>query len=119
MCTVLCCVALRCACQVVKKLQDLHSVAFRDFLSARKYSLMRSKNIIPHSSRALLYVNAVNMPALNDTSFRQALRRLHVLLTCKSSLAYVPTNQEARRRITFFCNSMFMNMPAAPPVSVL
>ncbi|OVA11586.1 Glycosyl transferase [Macleaya cordata] len=42
--------------------------------------------------------------------------RLHLLLTVKESAINVPMNLEARRRITFFTNSLFMNMPTAPKV---
>ena len=42
--------------------------------------------------------------------------RLQLLLTTKESAIYVPTNLEARRRITFFANSLFMKMPRAPPI---
>ncbi|KAK8637452.1 hypothetical protein V6N13_064871 [Hibiscus sabdariffa] len=43
-------------------------------------------------------------------------QKLHFLLTFKESAADVPRNSEARRRITFFANSLFMNMPTAPKV---
>ena len=39
-----------------------------------------------------------------------------MLLTVKESAINVPQNLEARRRITFFANSLFMNMPSAPKV---
>uniref|UniRef100_A0A2K2BE63 1,3-beta-glucan synthase n=1 Tax=Populus trichocarpa TaxID=3694 RepID=A0A2K2BE63_POPTR len=42
--------------------------------------------------------------------------RLHLLLTTKESAINVPSNLDARRRITFFANSLFMNMPKAPKV---
>ncbi|CAD6238385.1 unnamed protein product [Miscanthus lutarioriparius] len=42
--------------------------------------------------------------------------RLHLLLTMKDSALDVPTNLDARRRITFFANSLFMKMPRAPRV---
>lgn len=42
--------------------------------------------------------------------------RLHLLLTVKESAINVPMNLDARRRITFFANSLFMNMPNAPKV---
>ncbi|MBA0698406.1 hypothetical protein Goari_021895, partial [Gossypium aridum] len=38
-------------------------------------------------------------------------------LTFKESRTDVPLNSEARRRITFFVNSLFMNMASAPKVS--
>lgn len=42
--------------------------------------------------------------------------RLHLLLTVKESAINVPMNLEARRRITFFANSLYMRMPNAPVV---
>ena len=42
--------------------------------------------------------------------------RLYLLLTTKESAINVPSNLDARRRITFFANSLFMNMPRAPKV---
>jgi hypothetical protein len=37
-------------------------------------------------------------------------------LTVRESALDVPTNLEARRRIAFFTNSLFMDMPRAPRV---
>lgn len=48
--------------------------------------------------------------------FISQIRRLYLLLTVKESATDVPTNLEARRRITFFANSLFMDMPRAPRV---
>ncbi|GLT28286.1 hypothetical protein SLA2020_032280 [Shorea laevis] len=48
---------------------------------------------------------------------REKVKRLHFLLTVKESAENVPQNLEARRRITFFANSIFMSMPRAPKVS--
>ena len=44
------------------------------------------------------------------------IKRLHLLLTVKESAMDVPVNLEARRRIAFFTNSLFMDMPSAPKV---
>lgn len=44
------------------------------------------------------------------------IKRLHLLLTVKESAMDVPTNLDARRRISFFANSLFMSMPSAPKV---
>jgi len=44
------------------------------------------------------------------------IKRLYLLLTTKESAMDVPSNLEARRRISFFSNSLFMDMPAAPKV---
>lgn len=37
-------------------------------------------------------------------------------MTVKESAINVPQNLDARRRITFFANSLFMTMPTAPRV---
>ena len=44
------------------------------------------------------------------------IKRLYLLLTVKESAMDIPLNLEARRRIAFFTNSLFMSMPRAPPV---
>ncbi|KAH0905704.1 hypothetical protein HID58_037531 [Brassica napus] len=44
------------------------------------------------------------------------IKRLHLLLTVKESAMDVPSNLEARRRLTFFSNSLFMDMPPAPKI---
>ncbi|XP_031373248.1 callose synthase 2-like [Punica granatum] len=49
-------------------------------------------------------------------AWKEKLRRLHLLLTVKESAMDVPANLEARRRISFFSNSLFMDMPCAPKV---
>ncbi|KVH92063.1 Callose synthase [Cynara cardunculus var. scolymus] len=46
----------------------------------------------------------------------QMIKRLYLLLTVNESAMDVPKNLEARRRITFFTNSLFMDMPRAPRV---
>ncbi|KHM99634.1 Callose synthase 7 [Glycine soja] len=53
---------------------------------------------------------------IQDVMFDGHVIRLHLLLTVKESAINVPQNIEARRRITFFANSLFMNMPKAPKV---
>lgn len=44
------------------------------------------------------------------------MKRLYLLLTVKDSAANIPKNLEARRRLEFFTNSLFMDMPPAKPV---
>mmetsp|Transcript_8911 Transcript_8911/g.21917 ORF Transcript_8911/g.21917 Transcript_8911/m.21917 type:complete len:2135 (-) Transcript_8911:326-6730(-) len=43
------------------------------------------------------------------------LNSLYTFLTVSNE--FVPQNSSARRRILFFCNSLFMDMPEAPPIS--
>ncbi|KAL9281410.1 Callose synthase 4 [Arabidopsis thaliana] len=47
---------------------------------------------------------------------KEEIKRLHLLLTVKESAMDVPSNLEARRRLTFFSNSLFMEMPGAPKI---
>ncbi|RAL53560.1 hypothetical protein DM860_012175 [Cuscuta australis] len=51
-----------------------------------------------------------------DADLRAQVRRLYSLLTIKDSAHNMPRNLEARRRLEFFMNSLFMEMPVAKPV---
>ncbi|XP_071742629.1 callose synthase 2-like [Rutidosis leptorrhynchoides] len=60
---------------------------------------------------------SLNFPVTRETeAWKEKIRRLHLLLTEKESAMDVPSNIEARRRISFFSNSLFMDMPPAPKV---
>ncbi|GLT82345.1 hypothetical protein SLE2022_007310 [Rubroshorea leprosula] len=65
-------------------------------------------------------VGAINFPTQVSEAWKEAwkekINRLHLLLTTKESAMDVPSNLEARRRISFFSNSLFMEMPPAPKV---
>ena len=56
------------------------------------------------------------LPITHWIVFHLQISRLYLLLTVKESAIDVPTNLEARRRISFFANSLFMDMPRAPRV---
>ncbi|KAG2649835.1 hypothetical protein PVAP13_1NG133657 [Panicum virgatum] len=47
---------------------------------------------------------------------KEQVKRLYLLLNTKEQVAEIPSNLEARRRISFFATSLFMDMPAAPKV---
>ncbi|XP_074585983.1 callose synthase 3-like [Curcuma longa] len=59
---------------------------------------------------------AIKFPYPPSDAWSEKIKRLYLLLTVKESAMDVPTNLEARRRISFFSNSLFMNMPEAPKV---
>ncbi|KAL5564099.1 hypothetical protein UlMin_027263, partial [Ulmus minor] len=44
------------------------------------------------------------------------IKRLLLLLKVKDTAMDIPTNLEARRRVSFFSTSLYMNMPSAPKV---
>lgn len=106
--------------QVVDTLQALYEIAVREFFrEKRSTEELMEDGLAPRDPAAmagLLFGNAVQLPdASNETFYRQA-RRLHMILTSRDSMNTIPENLEARRRIAFFSNSLFMNMPHAPQV---
>lgn len=106
--------------QVVDTLQALYEIAVREFFrEKRSTEHLMEDGLAPRDPAAmagLLFGNAVQLPdASNETFYRQA-RRLHMILTSRDSMNTIPENLEARRRIAFFSNSLFMSMPHAPQV---
>ncbi|OIW00473.1 hypothetical protein TanjilG_05823 [Lupinus angustifolius] len=59
---------------------------------------------------------SISFPPVITAQWEEQIRRLYLLLTVKESAIEVPTNGEVRRRIAFFTNSLFMDMPRAPRV---
>ncbi|XP_021866644.1 callose synthase 12 [Spinacia oleracea] len=105
--------------KVVNALQALYETAIRDFyIEKRNMERLREDGLAPRSvsGKSLLFENAIVLPSEDNESFYRQLRRLHIILTSKDSMHNVPKNLEARRRIAFFSNSLFMNMPHAPQV---
>ncbi|GFZ05671.1 glucan synthase-like 5 [Actinidia rufa] len=106
--------------KLVNILQALYEVVIRDFYKEnRNMDQLREDGLAscrPVSSEGLLFENAVELPEDNNEMFYRQARRLHTILTSRDSMHNIPTNLEARRRIAFFSNSLFMNMPHAPQV---
>ncbi|WOK95662.1 hypothetical protein Cni_G04369 [Canna indica] len=102
---------------VVNTLQTLYDIATRDFPQNKKTTeQLKAAGLAPKGPSGLLFDNAVMLPNEEDESFYRQVRRLHTILTSKDNMNNVPRNLEARRRIAFFSNSLFMNMPRAPRV---
>ncbi|KAJ4976815.1 hypothetical protein NE237_001921 [Protea cynaroides] len=106
--------------QVVSVLQALFEVFIRDFTKVKRTpEQLRQDGVVPlrpNTSTGLLFENAVELPGVENASFYRKVRRFHRILTSRDSMNNVPKNLEARRRIAFFSNSLFMNMPLAPQV---
>ncbi|KAG0459229.1 hypothetical protein HPP92_022357 [Vanilla planifolia] len=83
----------------VSAMQDLYDVLHHD---------------IRFSDMGRLFSN-LKWPSVPE--LKAQIKRLHSLLTIKESAANIPRNLEARRRLEFFTNSLFMRMPDAKPVS--
>ncbi|KAH7859639.1 hypothetical protein Vadar_003621 [Vaccinium darrowii] len=106
--------------KLVNVLQALYEVVIRDFYKEhRSMDQLKDDGLAlrrPVSSEGLLFENVIELPNEDNETFYRQARRLHTILTSRDSMHNVPTNLEARRRIAFFSNSLFMNMPRAPQV---
>ncbi|XP_050226548.1 callose synthase 11 [Mercurialis annua] len=106
--------------KVVNILQALYELCVREFPRGKSnIEQLRQKGLAPQNPRTkeeLLFENAFELPDPEDELFNRHLRRLRTILTSRDSMHDVPKNLEARRRIAFFSNSLFMNMPHAPKV---
>lgn len=98
----------------VKAVQDLYDVVRHDVLSINMRANYETWNLLSKArNEGRLFTN-LKWP--KDVELRAQVKRLHSLLTIKDSAANVPRNLEARRRLEFFTNSLFMEMPVAKPV---
>ncbi|XP_075522833.1 callose synthase 11-like [Primulina tabacum] len=106
--------------KIVIALQALYELAVREFPRVKKSMVQLSQEgLAPcntNTDAGLFFENAVQLPDYEDAFFYRQLRRLHSILSSRDSMHSVPMNLEARRRISFFSNSLFMNMPRAPQV---
>ncbi|KAJ8479924.1 hypothetical protein OPV22_023651 [Ensete ventricosum] len=107
---------------VVLLLQDMLEVVTRDMMVHENRELVDlghgNKDSVP---RRQLFAGtgskpAIVFPPVITAHWEEQIKRLYILLTVKESAIDVPTNLEARRRIAFFTNSLFMGMPRAPKV---
>lgn len=80
----------------------------------------RSRNckrfLVSKNTDSHYFLNFIYMKKLPLLLQKELVKRLHLLLTVKDSAANIPKNLEARRRLEFFTNSLFMDMPPAKPV---
>ncbi|XP_020093274.1 callose synthase 9 isoform X2 [Ananas comosus] len=99
----------------IKAVQDLYEVIHHDVLTVNMSdNIDEWTKIHEERSQGRLFTD-IKWP--KDPELKELIKRLHSLITIKDSAANVPKNWEARRRLQFFTNSLFMKMPAAKPVS--
>ncbi|XP_059624463.1 callose synthase 5 [Cornus florida] len=105
--------------RVVLLLQDMLEVITRDMMENEIREVVELGHSSKDSGRQL-FAGTDSKPAivfpLVTAQWEEQIRRLYLLLTVKESADDVPTNLEARRRMSFFTNSLFMDMPNAPRV---
>ncbi|CAN6245484.1 unnamed protein product [Urochloa humidicola] len=111
--------------QVIILFQDMLEVVTRDIMDEQLSGLLESvhggnsrryEGITPLDQQDQLFTKAIDFPVKKTQAWTEKIKRLHLLLTVKESAMDVPTNLDARRRISFFANSLFMSMPSAPKV---
>ncbi|KAM2691324.1 hypothetical protein EV2_005739 [Malus domestica] len=98
----------------VKAVQDLYDVVHHDILSMDLRGNYETWKLLSNARTEGRLFAKLKWP--KDPELRSQVKRLYSLLTIKDSAANVPNNLEARRRLEFFTNSLFMEMPAAKPV---
>ncbi|KAI4310785.1 hypothetical protein MLD38_035735 [Melastoma candidum] len=105
---------------VVLLLQDMLEVVTRDMMVNESRELVELGHSGKEGGRQLFAGTdtkpSILFPPELTPHWEEQIRRLHLLLTVKESASDVPTNLEARRRIAFFSNSLFMDMPRPPRV---
>nr|XP_029145978.1 callose synthase 7-like isoform X1 [Arachis hypogaea] len=99
--------------QIVNVLQDIVEIILQDVM--HDGHLVTENLCLNTKERGQRYVN-IDTDFTVNKSVKEKVIRLHLLLTVKESTKNVPKNLDARRRITFFANSLFMNMSKAPKV---
>ncbi|XP_039009301.1 LOW QUALITY PROTEIN: callose synthase 7-like [Hibiscus syriacus] len=100
--------------QITKALQSIMDTVTHDVMVNGQKAL-QGDPVYQNSKDGQSFEN-INIQDIRHKSWKDKVSRLHFLLTFKESAADVPRNSDARRRITFFANSLFMNMPTAPKV---
>ncbi|KAL6993020.1 Callose synthase 5 [Sarracenia purpurea var. burkii] len=105
---------------VVLLVQDMLEVVTRDMMVNEIREVVELVNSSKDTGRQL-FANTDSKPSIVfppavTAQWEEQIRRLYLLLTVKESAIDVPTNLEAQRRISFFANSLFMDMPRAPRV---
>ncbi|KAI3881502.1 hypothetical protein MKX03_035580 [Papaver bracteatum] len=101
--------------QIVNVLQDIMEIITQDVMT-KGHIILESHKKDHHVDRKEQKFQKLNLNLMRNRSWMEKVVRLHLLLTVKESAINVPMNLEARRRITFFTNSLFMSMPSAPKV---
>ncbi|KAD5961694.1 hypothetical protein E3N88_13167 [Mikania micrantha] len=104
--------------QVVILFQDMLEVILRDMM-VNELTILHEPPYVElgqQYNQLFAPAGAILFPAPSSEAWKERINRLYLLLTVRDSAMYIPSNIEARRRLSFFSNSLFMNMPSAPKV---
>ncbi|KAL2940900.1 Callose synthase 3 [Bienertia sinuspersici] len=115
-------------CLLENKIEKRDQVVliFQDMLEAVTTDIMEDTSVLESDgeskdaempSELFASEGAIKFPIEPVTeAWKEKIKRLYLLLTVKESAMDVPSNLDARRRLSFFSNSLFMDMPPAPKV---
>ncbi|ONK58964.1 uncharacterized protein A4U43_C08F1540 [Asparagus officinalis] len=98
-----------------KAVYELYDVVTHDLLTSNLREQFDTWNILARARNEGRLFSRIEWP--RHPEIKEQVKRLHLLLTVKESAENIPKNLEARRRLEFFTNSLFMDMPPAKPVS--
>ncbi|XP_076938862.1 callose synthase 10-like isoform X2 [Bidens hawaiensis] len=98
-----------------KAVFELYDVVTHNLLSSELGEQIDTWNILARARNEGRLFSRIGWP--RDPDIKEQVKRLNLLLKVKDSANNIPKNLEARRRLEFFTNSLFMHMPAAKPVS--
>ncbi|KAJ6805753.1 callose synthase 10-like [Iris pallida] len=98
-----------------KAVFELYDVITHELLTSNLREQFDTWNILARARNEGRLFNRIQWP--REPDIKEQVKRLHLLLTVKESADNIPKNLEARRRLQFFTNSLFMDMPPAKPVS--
>ncbi|XP_027367139.1 callose synthase 9 isoform X2 [Abrus precatorius] len=98
----------------VRAVQDLYDVVRHDVLSINLRENYDTWSLLTKARDEGHLFENLKWPKNADLKLQ--VKRLYSLLTIKESASSIPKNLEARRRLEFFTNSLFMKMPRAKPV---
>ncbi|KAL6497170.1 Callose synthase 10 [Orobanche gracilis] len=98
-----------------KAVYDFYDVVTHELLSPDLREQLDTWHILLRARNEGRLFSRIEWP--KDHDIKEQVKRLHLLLTVKDSATNIPKNLESRRRLQFFTNSLFMDMPPAKPVS--
>ncbi|KAL4312186.1 hypothetical protein GQ457_01G032480 [Hibiscus cannabinus] len=106
--------------EIAYAVQVLYEIVVHSLFKEKRttYQLMED-GLAPTSQTAMagsLFESAVELLDHGNKNFYMQVKRLQTILTTRDSMQGIPGNNEARRRLAFFSNSLFMKMPRAPQV---
>ncbi|KAJ0084891.1 hypothetical protein Patl1_29903 [Pistacia atlantica] len=98
----------------IKAVLDLYDVVMHDVLHFDMRENYGQWSVLIKARQEGRLFSKLKWP--KDAELKEQIKRLYSLLTSKDSASNIPKNLEASRRLEFFTNSLFMEMPPTKPV---